>query len=212
MPKYTNYRYIYPPRPRNAIQDSELDSWDNGSLVGQVKLNGSNISIYTNGTKHIVMNRHGQRLTNFQLTDNEIKDIYRGTGEWMVINGEYMNKSKSDENAQVFNHKFVIFDILVYNNEYLVGSTFEQRIQLLDKLYGQVDSEKDYLYKISQNTYRVKSYDVGFKSLFDKYTPIDLVEGLVLKRKNSKLEISSGVENNWRGQLKSRKRTLNYKY
>jgi len=116
MPKYTNYRYIYPPRPRNAIHDSELDSWDNGSLVGQVKLNGSNISIYTNGTKHIVMNRHGQRLTNFQLTDNEIKDIYRGTGEWIVINGEYLNKNKYNENKKVFNHKLIIFDILVYNN------------------------------------------------------------------------------------------------
>ena len=212
MPKYTNYRYIFPPRPRNAIQDSELEFWDNGSLVAQPKLNGSNTTIYTNGVKHIVMNRHGQRLTNFQLTDNEIKDIYRGTGEWMVINGEYMNKSKSDENGQVFNHKFVIFDILTFDGEYLVGDTFEQRIQLLDKLYGQVDSEKDYLYRISQNTYRVKSYYVGFKSLFDKYTPIDLVEGLVLKRKNSKLEISSGTENNWRGQLKSRKPTKNYKY
>jgi hypothetical protein len=209
--KYTG-KYIYPPRPKNAIHDSELGLYEGQNMIGQIKTNGSNCVLSTNGIDYKVMNRHGQRLTNFQLTDNEIKDIYRGTGEWMVINAEYLNKNKYDERNQKFNHKLIIFDILVYNNEYLVGSTFEQRIQLLDKLYGQIDSEKDYLYKISQNTYRVKSYDVGFKNLFDKYTPIDLVEGLVLKRKNSKLEISSGTENNWRGQLKSRKRTLNYKY
>lgn len=212
MPKYTNYRYIFPPRPRNAIKDSELEFWDNGSLVAQPKLNGSNTTIYTNGVKHIVMNRHGQRLTNFQLTDNEIKDIYRGTGEWMVINGEYMNKSKSDENGQVFNHKFVIFDILTFDGEYLVGDTFEQRIQLLDKLYGQVDSEKDYLYRISENVYRVKSYYNSFKPLFDKLTLIDMIEGLVMKRMNAKLELGTSEDNNTKSQLKSRKPTKNYKY
>lgn len=212
MPKYTNYRYIFPPRPRNAIQDSELEFWDNGSLVAQPKLNGSNTTIYTNGVKHIVMNRHGQRLTNFQLTDDEIKDIYRGTGEWMVINGEYMNKSKSDENGQVFNHKFVIFDILTFDGEYLVGDTFEQRIQLLDKLYGQVDSEKDYLYRVSQNVYRVKSYYNVFKPLFDRLTPIDMIEGLVMKRMNAKLELGTSENNNTKSQLKSRKPTKNYKY
>ena len=212
MPKYTNYRYIYPPRPKNAIQDSELEFWDNGSLVAQPKLNGSNTTIYTNGVKHIAMNRHGQRLTNFQLTDNEIKDIYRGTGEWMVINGEYMNKSKSDENGRVFNHKFVIFDILTFDGEYLVGDTFEQRIQLLDKLYGQVDSEKDYLYRVSENVYRVKSYYNVFKPLFDRLTPIDMIEGLVMKRMNAKLELGTSENNNTKSQLKSRKPTKNYKY
>ena len=167
MPKYTNYRYIYPPRPRNAIQDSELEFWDNGSLVAQPKLNGSNTTIYTNGVKHIVMNRHGQRLTNFQLTDNEIKDIYRGTGEWMVINGEYMNKSQNDETGRPFNHKFVIFDILVLEGNYLVGTTFEQRVAILNDLYGQVDCEKEHLYGISENIYRVKSYNGGFLDLYN---------------------------------------------
>jgi ATP-dependent DNA ligase len=130
----------------------------------------------------------------------------------MVINGEYMNKSKSDENGQVFNHKFVIFDILTFDGEYLVGDTFEQRIQLLDKLYGQVDSEKDYLYRISENVYRVKSYYNSFKPLFDKLTLIDMIEGLVMKRMNAKLELGTSENNNTKSQLKSRKPTKNYKY
>jgi hypothetical protein len=108
MAKYLNYRYIFPPRPKNAIPDTELGFWDNGSLIAQPKLNGSNCVIFTNGEKTIVMNRHNQRLTNFNISDNEIKDIYRGEG-WMILNGEYMNKSKSDENNQVFNHKICYF-------------------------------------------------------------------------------------------------------
>lgn len=211
MAKYLNYRYIFPPRPKNAIPDTELNFWDNGSLIAQPKLNGSNCVIFTDGVKTIVMNRHNQRLTNFNLSDNEIKDIYRGNG-WMILNGEYMNKSKSDENSQVFNHKFVIFDILAFDGEYLVGKTFEERIKLLDELYGQVDSEKDYLFNVTENIYRVKSYLTGFKQFFDKYTPIDMIEGLVMKRKNARLELGTSENNNIKSQLKCRKATKNYKY
>jgi hypothetical protein len=211
MAKYLNYRYIFPPRPKNAIPDTELEFWDNGSLIAQPKLNGSNCVIFTNGEKTIVMNRHNQRLTNFNISENEIKDIYRGEG-WMILNGEYMNKSKSDENNQVFNHKFVIFDILGFNGDYLVGKTFEERIQLLDSIYGQVDSEKEYLFKVTENVYRVKSYVGDFKSLYDKLTPIDMLEGLVMKRKNARLELGTSENNNTKSQLKCRKATKNYKY
>ncbi len=212
MPKYINYRYIFPPRPKNAISPDDLNFWDNGTLICQPKLNGSNCLIFTNGHKIIVMNRHAQRLTNFQLTDAEVKNLYRGNGGWMVINGEYLNKSKLDETGQVFNHKFVIFDILCYDGDYLVGKTFEERVNLLDTLYDQVDSEKDYLYSISTNVYRVKSYRDGFKQFFDKYTPIDMIEGVVLKRANARLELGATEQNNIKSQLKSRKPTLNYKY
>jgi ATP-dependent DNA ligase len=212
MPKYINYRYIFPPRPKNAVSPDDLNFWDNGTLICQPKLNGSNCLIFTNGQKIIVMNRHNQRLTNFQLSDAEVKNFYRGNGGWMVINGEYMNKSKSDETGQAFNHKFVIFDILCYDGDYLVGKTFEERVNLLDTLYDQVDSEKDYLYSISTNVYRVKSYRDGFKEFFDKYTPIDVIEGVVMKRCNAKLEVGSSELNNSKSQIKCRKSTKNYKY
>lgn len=212
MPKYVTYQYIFPPRPKNAIPDSELKFWDNGSLVAQPKLNGSNCLIFTNGVKIVVMNRHGQRLTNFTLSDSEILDIYRGDGGWLILNGEYLNKNKSDETGQPFNHKFVIFDILCYNSEYLVGKTFLERINLLDSLYDQVESQKDYLWKLTSNVYRVKSYQVDFKELFDKLTQIDMVEGLVLKRKNARLERGNSENNNTKSQLKIRKKTKNYRY
>lgn len=210
--KYLSYKYLYPPRPKNAIPDTELNFWDNGCLLAQPKLNGSNSLIFTNGVKIIVMNRHNQRLTNVKVSDYEILSLYRGNDGWMILNCEYMNKSKSDENNQLFNHKFVIFDILAFDGEYLVGKTFEERIKLLDELYGQVDSEKEYLYRITQNVYRVKSYQTGFKQFYDKYTPIDMIEGVVMKRKNARLELGTSENNNTKSQLKCRKATRNYKY
>ena len=210
--KYASFRYIYPPRPKNPIPNTELSFWDNGSLIAQPKLNGSNCLIFTNGEKHIAMNRHNGRLTNFQLKDDEIKALYKGTGGWTILNGEYLNKNKQDENRKAFNHKFVIFDILVNDGDYLVGKTFEERIALLDTMFGQNECEKSYLYGISENVYRVKSYQNQFNMLYDTLTPIDLIEGLVLKRKTARLEMGTSELNNVKSQIKCRKTTLNYKY
>ena len=210
--KYTSFRYIFPPRPKNPIPNTELDFWDNGSLICQVKLNGSNCLIFTNGEKHIVMNRHNGRLTNFQLKDEEIKELYKGSGGWTVLNGEYLNKNKQDENRKAFNHKFVIFDILVNDGDYLVGKTFEERIKLLDTMFGQNECDKSYLYGISENVYRVKTYENQFNMLYDTLTPIDLIEGLVLKRKTARLEMGTSELNNVKSQIKCRKETKNYKY
>jgi ATP-dependent DNA ligase len=211
--KFNNFRYIYPPRPKNAVNPDELTFWDNQQMIAQPKLNGSNCLIFTNGDKQFVMNRHNGRLTNFQLSKEEINSIFRGKkGEWLVLNGEYLNKNKQDESRVSFNHKFVIFDILVFKSDYLVGRTFQQRIEILDDIYGKEESEKDYLFKITDNIYRVKSYQTDFKRIYDDLTPIDLIEGLVLKRKNAKLEVGNTENNNTRSQLKFRKPTKNYKY
>ena len=211
--KFDKFRYIYPPRPKNAVNPDELNFWDNKTLIAQPKLNGSNTTIYTNGEQVIVMNRHNSRLSNFQISFEEIKSLHKGIkGEWFVINGEYLNKSKQDERGINFNHKLVIFDILVYKSNYLVGSTFSDRITLLDELYGTSDSEKSYLHSISDNVYRVKNYETDYSKIFDDLTKIDIIEGLVLKRKNAKLEIGNTENNNTKSQLKARKATKNYKY
>ena len=212
--KYEVFKYIFPPRPKNAVPTTELDFWDNGNMIAQPKLNGSNCTIYTNGHDFLAYNRHGLHLSNFQLDKEEILKLYKNVnkGSWLVLNGEYLNKNQKDETAQPFNHKFVIFDILVIDNNYLIGKTFQDRVEILDKLYGQVESEKDYLYKITDNIYRVKSYQSGFKELYNTLTKIDVVEGLVCKRKSGRLEVGTTENNNVKSQIKFRKATKNYKF
>ena len=53
---------------------------------------------------------------------------------------------------------------------------------------------------------------IDFISKLDDLTKIDMVEGLVLKRKSAKLEIGNTENNNTKSQLKARKATKNYKY
>ena len=211
MVRFESFHYIYPPRPKNAVPVGELDFWDDGSMIAQPKLNGSNAVIFMNGKDVYVYNRHNQRLTNFNLSKEELLRLYSGSG-WMVINGEYLNKSKKEETGETFNHKLIIFDILVHNSNYLLGSSFQERVNLLDSLYGKNDSDKSYLYSVGENVYRVKSFEKGFKEAFDTLTKIDMVEGFVMKRRNGKLEIGNTENNNCKSQIKFRKPTKNYKY
>ena len=211
MVRFESFHYIYPPRPKNAVPVGELDFWDDGSMIAQPKLNGSNAVIFMNGKDVYVYNRHNQRLTNFNLSKEELLRLYSGSG-WMVINGEYLNKSKKDETGETFNHKLIIFDILVHNSNYLLGSSFQERVNLLDSLYGKNDSDKSYLYSVGENVYRVKSFEKGFKEAFDTLTKIDMVEGFVMKRRNGKLEIGNTENNNSKSQLKFRKKCNMYKY
>jgi ATP-dependent DNA ligase len=214
MPVYNKYRYLFPPRPENAIPIDDIETYDNDSMIAQPKLNGSNCVIFTNGIEMHIMNRHNEYITNFQLSKEElITTLFKSQpGNWQIINGEYLNKSKKDENNQTFNHKLVIFDILTFNSDYLVGKTFTERIELLDELYGQQECEKDYLYKVTDNVYRVKSYNSDFKALYESLSKIDMIEGLVMKRKSAKLELGVSQKNNTKSQVKVRKPTKNYKF
>jgi ATP-dependent DNA ligase len=210
--KYTKFQYIYPPRPKNAIPSDRIGSWDNGTMIAQPKLNGSNCLIFTDGKDVIVYNRHNQRLTNYNLSENEVlSSLYRGEG-WMVINGEYLNKAKNDETGGQFNHKLVIFDIIVLNGDYLVGTSFEERVKMLDNMYGTNECSKPYLFGISDNIYRVKSFTGDFVNLFDELTKIDMVEGMVMKRANAKLELGTSENNNTKSQIKARKACKNFKF
>ncbi|NPV12930.1 MAG: hypothetical protein HPY57_14255 [Ignavibacteria bacterium] len=210
MTPYRN-QYIYPPRPEHKISSTSLNKYDTGEYIAEPKFNGSNMELYFNETTiHKVMNRHKDILSN-KLNDSEILSLHRGKGE-MVLNGEYMNKSKKDENGKFFNHKLVIFDILVLNGEHLVGTTCLERYNMLLDLYPDKKDYNEYLYQISENVFLVKSFDKDFLTLYHKIVEIDMLEGLVLKKKNGKLEQGTREKNNVMWQLKCRKETKNYQF
>lgn len=208
---YDSYRYIYPPRPENKIPIESLSLFDNGSLIAEPKFNGTCGPMFFNQKIFKAMNRHNAELTTYKLDPAELRDLFSNK-KWNSILGEYMNMSKKDTNS-VFNHKFVIFDTLVYNGEYLLGTTFEERwLMLYNRFKHNIIKENDYSYQISDNTWLVKIWYENFESIWNKITKIDMIEGLVLKKKDAKLLVGNVEKNNNKSQFKCRKSTLNYQY
>lgn len=208
--KYNRYKYIYPPRPEQKIPASSLDKFENQEIfLAQPKLNGSSMQVYTDGKIVITMSRHKTAISH-KLDVNELKKLHRGSG-WMVLCGELMNKNKKDETGKHWNHKFVIFDILVYDGEHLLKTTFDERYELLRELYPDNPTKK-HLHQISENCFRVNSVRFGFTNIYNDITQYDMYEGFVLKRGDGKLENGITANNNTRTQLKCRKSTKNYAF
>jgi ATP-dependent DNA ligase len=215
---YNQYRYLYSPRPEQKTPPESLDKYDDGTFIAQPKLNGANTLIFMDGTTNKVMNRHNQDKTGDIASRINFAALHRGTG-YMVLNGEWMEKSKKDESGANFNGNFIIFDILVFNGQVLTGSTTLDRIFLLRDLYGDTLMKstpdgivsKEYLYTTPlDNIWRVCSYENNFRTLYHDLATIDMYEGLVLKKKFSKLlpPYSEAANKGW--QLKSRKPTKIY--
>ena len=177
--------------------------------MGEPKFNGSSMEVYTDGSKLTLMNRHKETMA-CKMDKAELLALHRGNGE-MVLCGEYMNKNQKDETKQFWNIKYVIWDIIVFNGEHLLGTTFKERYELLRTLYPD-NIVKPYLHGISENCFRADIVTSNFKSVFDEIIQYDMYEGLVLKRMDGKLENGTTANNHTRTQIKCRKPTKNYNF
>lgn len=226
MIPYTSFRYLFPPRPENALPASTLHEYDNGKFLAQPKLNGDCMLVFTNGIETHIRDRHNKEFNKALSTKllPHLKKLHKEssdgrTNKWMVLVGEYMIKSKKNTLGETWNEKFVIQDIIVFDGVQLIGKTFQQRQELLDDLYGTSTSPlpgayiDNFLYATEfPEVYRVRNFYTSFDALWKELVVTDMYEGLVLKVMNAKLENGSSQKNNTHTQLKFRKQTKNYVY
>jgi len=230
MIKYSSYRYLYPPRAEKALSYNTLSTYDNGTYIAQPKLNGDCMLLFTNGVETIVMNRHKETFSKTIKLLPSLKTLHRETlneksgdekNKWMILVGEHMTKSQKNAEGKIWNDKYVIFDIIAFDGMQLIGKTFAERQELLDKLYGkeEVALTKDgaytdkFLYATEiPGVFRVKSFRDCFSALWADLIKIEMYEGLVLKKADAKLENGASQKNNVNSQVKFRKPTKNYAY
>tara|TARA_R110002167_G_scaffold345708_2_gene556163 strand:- start:329 stop:967 length:639 start_codon:yes stop_codon:yes gene_type:complete len=209
---HTPGKYIWPPRPETKVPPKGISSYESRNWVAQPKLNGSCAELITDGTNTTFMSRHNDTFANYGLSTKELASLHNGKG-YMVLVGEYMNKSQRGSDGQVFNQKFVIFDILMYGDKHLSGRTFKERQDLLDLLYPErtKDSENNFLIKITDNMYRCRSFS-NLAEIYENLVRIDMYEGIVMKDPTSKLGNGLRQVNNTKWQAKCRKPTKNYQW
>jgi ATP-dependent DNA ligase len=117
--------------------------------------------------------------------------------------------------------KFIIWDILVNDGEYLIGETLENRLLLLENLYtgsrtsigeNSIEIYEHLLTTSLKGIYKAPSYLNGFLDLYKSIVATDLYEGLVLKKLSSKLTYGLQEKNNTDWQIKFRKETKIYNF
>lgn len=218
--KYDQFKFIYPPRPEYKIPATGLQEYDDsGEYLVQPKYNGTACIVFTNGTHLHIYNRHKDV---FKKPSHDIEFLKLAkTPSWYVYAGEYLNKGKIGEAGAKEKDKFVIWDCLVWDGEYLTGWTLESRLELLEQIYpcnrAMITLNRIEIYDHLCCTeffgiYKAPAYLNNFYGLYLDIVKTDLYEGLVLKKKNSKLNFGFQELNNHDWQLKCRKENKLYDF
>jgi hypothetical protein len=216
---YKDFKYIFPPRPEQKIKTDSLNKFPSDKYLAQVKLNGSCAVLFVEPNGHWQLwDRHKTILPTRNIDFENLKSKIG----WNVFAGEYLNKNKQGEHGD-FNKKFVIWDLLVKDGEYLVGKTFEQRQEELIKMMpcltgivnesGEFEQHEFLCCTPFKDIYRAPVFIGGdYTELYNRAVKTDLYEGLVLKRRNAILTHGFNEKNNTDWQIKCRKETKNYSF
>lgn len=214
---YLRYAYLYPPRPEHAVPIEHIGTYEELGYVAQPKLDGSSCLVFTDGTRAIAMSRHATPFASDPalLKDGTFRALHRGTpGKWTVLVGELMNKSKRDERGRPFSDRYVLHDVLVADGVHLVGTTFAERIAILDGMYGTGESDQAGLHGTGhKGVYRVRTHEGDLAGLFRGATAgAQMYEGIVAKDPSARLEHGMRQKNTRAGQVKVRRTEKNYAY
>jgi hypothetical protein len=214
--KFDRYRYLSPPRPETKIMPETLDSGIYRNWICQVKKNGTCSVIYVPPkgepfakTRHEKDPEHKVWAFSERSAGSFIGARTKG---WSVYVAELMHSKGNGIRDTNYIH-----DVLVYDGEYLIGKTYEERHTLLLKAfrvtskYHGIPGPVSHV-EVDDNTWIARNFrcepkticEKGFSKLFGMLGKED--EGVVLK--NPKGVLLTRNNDSW--QIKSRRPHDNY--
>lgn len=210
---YTNKFVMYPPRPNGSIVPDTLDKYP--GWWGQRKWNGTrNLLIVLPDGSYELWNRHREQHKQYKVTsmmDKSIKEMISKLkkGVFHVFDGELM-----DAKTKTLKDRIVMYDVLVYEGFYLLGTTYRERYKILMDILGTNEHENEtghkLAFKFNENIWLSEVFERDLPKRFDEAMKLDVIEGLVLKDPNGKLEFGIREKNNGSWLIRVRKPHKNY--
>lgn len=204
--RYTDYSYLWPPRPETKLPQSMLGFYQKRGYWAQVKKNGTCTVIFARGlevlfkTRHLDIDNGDHRM--WTPLPEHTRFFQSASPEWNVYVAELIHSKTPHIKNELY-----IFDQIVENGVHLVGSTFAERQAMLHKRWKPTSETYDQ-YRIAPYISVAKSFDHGFNEAFTHLNPED--EGLVLKDPNAELRACFKQDSNNKWQAKCRVPTKNY--
>jgi hypothetical protein len=200
---YAEYQYLWPPRPEQKIARPQLSYYENKGWWAQKKKNGTCTLVFARGAQVIFKTRHNDDHKLWSPKREHIS-FFAGPKAWNVYVAELLHsKVAGGPKDQLY-----IFDVLVSNGDYLVGSTFADRQVLLhDRFEGKDEGDQ---VRVSPYVTIAKCFDEGFAQMFDNLAPED--EGLVIKNPLAPLKPCYKPDSNAGWQVKCRIPHKNYSF
>lgn len=185
-------RFIDPPRPEVAIPIDTIGSIERrGTHIAQLKMNGTYNEIIISPEKTVTcFTRHNTPHKAWSPNLNTLKPLIDAAKGWTVFCAELLHSKGSGIRDTNYVH-----DILVYDDQVLVGKTYLERWQMIASMFEE-----------TSNIHLARIHFKDFRALFEENKDSPLVEGLVFKRFAHPYIIEAPSQ----GMCKVRKLTKNY--
>lgn len=210
---YDSYRYLYPPRPEQAVPRVMATRYEKEGWWAQYKLNGTCSIVAVSPEKQLVcMGRHGphDRHSAWAPTLASSRAFLNLPGSgWYVFVAELMHSKVAGGPRDTL----YVNDILVANGSYLVGTTFSERQGIIGQLFPQPKGHPNLLshYAVTPNCWIALNHWGNFVGLFDGIND-PCHEGLVFKNPRARLALCSRASSNVSWLAKLRKAHKNYSF
>jgi ATP-dependent DNA ligase len=172
-------RYVFPPKPllitRTQALFQRLD--DDKDVIAELKLNGTRLLLHRYADGHYeYWNRHHAQLK-YHPSNTLVEHLnqLRWPAGNCLVDGELMHFKTTN-----VKHTIVLFDVFIWDGKFLSNETLRERKQILDDLFGE---------QVFGDLINSELYLCDYQRLYDTYTVRSEVEGLVMKRLSSKLQI-----------------------
>jgi hypothetical protein len=232
------HSYVFPPRPADAIPRDQTQILGEMGWLAQMKYNDTRCLIKFLPSGEIQLwNRHAEKIRNYTPPDwlilqlQQLPEILQlGPGLHLLDGGLLDSKHKAIKDT------IVIWDLLVHNGEHLLGSTYKDRYQLLERTskkakdtYFNFSHPNGQTYKfgisLTQNIFIPECHSTDkwpelwriideINAIWTIGKPTDknyqchpLIEGLVFKNPLGQLEMGFKEKNNSSWLMRSRVKT-----
>lgn len=211
---FEEWRYLWPPRPDNAIPQEMLPFYEKKGWWAQYKKNGTCSIIGISPDKEFhCMNRHNSNHKTWSLTSYHKEQLTRLFPEkkWIVLVAEILHLKTPSIKDTIY-----IFDVIVWDGFLLFDSLFSERCAILDERLipkaTHIDDKTHFVCDSHNQIWYAKRFESGFVELFHGITEPKIDEGLVLKNPNGKLRSCMDAKENASWQVKCRKTHKNYAF
>lgn len=210
--RFDEFRPIYPPRPELNINPATLGRYR--GFIAQYKYNDFRALLYILPDGSISLLNRYRQLMRYVMSDamkKAIQAIRVKPGYFYVFDGGLMIR------AGKVRDRLILWDILVHENEYLVGTTYRDRYRLLFQIMGEPNRfERETGHKVALQVNRyvwiAHSFTDQFEERYRSAIVLDEIEGLVLKNPAGRLEQGIFEHNNGSWMIRVRKPSALYTF
>lgn len=211
-------RIMYPPRPKLSIPPEKIVDYENKGYVAQLKFNGTRTLVELKpGGEIKLWTRHREPHKAYKLSKGMEENLHEmhesmSPDKHLVIDGELMHSK-----TKGLKDRFIAFDILVCNDDYLIGMPMLERYSILDEMLGQQeyweeDTGRKIAIYIRDHLWLAETFVHNLSKKFKQFIDMDEIEGLVLKKPSAPLERGHSENNNSSWLIRCRKPHKNYQF